>query len=73
VVTGCPKFDDLQFYQEKLTEILHHSEIRKIIVAVMEVPCCSGWLTVAQKAVSDSGKEVPIEERIIGIKGAIKA
>jgi ferredoxin len=71
VVTGCPKFDDLDFYQEKLTEILRHSGITKIIVARMEVPCCSGWLTVARNAVSSSGKEISIEEKVIGIQGEI--
>jgi len=71
VVTGCPKFDDLDFYQEKLTEILRHSEIKKIIVARMEVPCCSGLLTVVRNAVSSSEKEISIEEKVIGIKGEI--
>ena len=71
VVTGCPKFDDLEFYQEKLTEILRHSGIKKIIVARMEVPCCSGWLTVVRNAVSSSGKEITIEEKVIGIQGEI--
>lgn len=71
VVTGCPKFDDLEFYQEKLTEILRHSDIKKIIVARMEVPCCSGWLTVAQNAVTSSGKDISVEERVIGIRGEI--
>jgi len=71
VVTGCPKFDDLDFYQEKLTEILRHSGIKKIIVARMEVPCCSGLLTVVRNAVSSSEKEISIEEKVIGIKGEI--
>jgi ferredoxin len=71
VVTGCPKFDDLEFYQEKLTEILRHSDIKRIIVARMEVPCCSGWLTVAENAVVSSGKGISIEERVIGISGEI--
>ena len=71
VVTGCPKFDDLDFYQEKLTEILRHSGINKIIVARMEVPCCSGLLTVVRNAVSSSEKEISIEEKVIGIKGEI--
>jgi Pyruvate/2-oxoacid:ferredoxin oxidoreductase delta subunit len=71
VVTGCPKFDDLEFYQEKLTEILRDSAIQKIIVARMEVPCCSGWLTVARNAVASSGKDISIEERVIGIRGEI--
>ena len=71
VVIGCPKFDDLKFYQEKLTEILRNSGIKKIIVARMEVPCCSGWLTVVQNAVSSSGKEISIEEKVIGIQGEL--
>jgi len=71
VVIGCPKFDDLQFYQEKLIEILRNSGIKKIIVARMEVPCCSGWLTVVQNAVSSSGKEISIEEKVIGIQGEL--
>ena len=71
VVTGCPKFDDLDFYQEKLTEILRHSEIKKIIVARMEVPCCSGLLTVVRNAVYSSEKEISIEDKVIGIKGEI--
>ena len=73
VVIGCPKFDDLEFYQEKLTEIMRHSRIRKIIVARMEVPCCSGWLTVVRNAVSASGREIAIEEKVIGIQGELMA
>jgi len=71
VVIGCPKFDDLEFYQEKLTEILKNSGIKKVIVVRMEVPCCSGWLTVVRNAVSDSGKDIAIEEKVIGIQGEI--
>jgi Fe-S-cluster-containing hydrogenase component 2 len=71
VVSGCPKFDDIEFYQEKLTEILRHSRINKIIVARMEVPCCSAWLTVVKNAVASCGKAISIEERVIGIKGDI--
>jgi len=73
VVIGCPKFDDLEFYQEKLTEILQNSGIKKVIVVRMEVPCCSGWLTVVRNAVSASGKEIAIEEKVIGIQGELMA
>ena len=71
VVIGCPKFDDLEFYQEKLTEILRNSGIKKVIVARMEVPCCSGWLTVVRNAVSSSDKKITIEEKVISIQGEI--
>ena len=73
VVIGCPKFDDLEFYQEKLTEILQNSGIKKVIVVRMEVPCCSGWLTVVRNAVSASGKKIAIEEKVIGIQGELMA
>ncbi|MBW1858180.1 MAG: 4Fe-4S binding protein [Deltaproteobacteria bacterium] len=73
VVIGCPKFDDLEFYQEKLTEILQNSGIKKVIVVRMEVPCCSGWLTVVRNAVSASGREIAIEEKVIGIQGKLMA
>ena len=73
VVIGCPKFDDLEYYQEKLAEILRNSGIKKVIVARMEVPCCSGLLTVVRNAVSSSGKEISIEEKVIGIQGELIA
>jgi ferredoxin len=71
LVIGCPKFDDLAFYQEKLTEILRNSGIKKVVVARMEVPCCSALLTVVKNAVAASCKEITIEERIIGITGEL--
>jgi ferredoxin len=73
LVIGCPKFDDLSFYQEKLTEILRNSGIKRIVVARMEVPCCSALLTVVQNAVAASGREITIEERVIGITGELTA
>lgn len=69
LVIGCPKFDDLSFYEEKLTEILRHSGIQRVVVARMEVPCCSALLTAVQNAVAASGKGITIEERVIGIAG----
>lgn len=71
LVIGCPKFDDLAYYQEKLTEILRNSGIKRIVVARMEVPCCSALLTVVQNAVAASGREITIEERVIGITGEL--
>jgi ferredoxin len=71
LVIGCPKFDDLASYQEKLAEILRNSGIKRIVVARMEVPCCSALLTMVQNAVAASGKEITIEERVIGITGEL--
>jgi ferredoxin len=73
LVIGCPKFDDLVYYQEKLTEILSNSGIEKVVVARMEVPCCSALVTVVRNAVEASGKDITIEERLIDVTGELVA
>ncbi|MCL6519223.1 MAG: 4Fe-4S binding protein [Armatimonadetes bacterium] len=69
LIIGCPKLDDAPYYIEKLTEILAYSDIKSLTVARMEVPCCSGLTRIAQMAVAASGKEIPIKEIIISIRG----
>jgi len=72
IVIGCPKFDDVQLYEEKLTEIFRQSKIKSITVVNMEVPCCNSLHYIVRKAVERSGKNIPIEQVIIGIKGKRK-
>jgi hypothetical protein len=36
------------------------------------VPCCSGLVHIARQALKLSGKEIPVKEVTIGIKGDIK-
>jgi len=72
IVVGCPKLDDTQFYEEKLTEIFRQSRIKSVTVVNMEVPCCNGLHYIVKKAVECSGKNIPIEQVIIGIKGERK-
>jgi Pyruvate/2-oxoacid:ferredoxin oxidoreductase delta subunit len=72
VVIGCPKFDDVQSYVKKLGEIIKRNDIKSIILAHMEVPCCSGLAWIVTKAVEHSGKTIQIKRHIISIKGEIK-
>ncbi len=71
VVCACPKLDDAQAHQEKLTELFKQSDIKSLTVARMEVPCCGGLTHLAQQAMADSGKNIPIKEVVIGVKGNI--
>lgn len=71
LIIACPKLDDAQLYYEKLTEIFRTNSIRSITVVRMEVPCCGGLIYVTKEAVKASGREIPIEEIVIGIKGEI--
>lgn len=69
VVVGCPKLDDIQYYIEKLSDIVSVNDIKSITVAFMEVPCCGGIVRAAEQAVENSGKEIPIHRIRISING----
>lgn len=43
VLVACPKLDDFDAHQVKLTQILHEAHVRSLTVVRMEVPCCSGF------------------------------
>ncbi|HEY3298108.1 MAG TPA: 4Fe-4S binding protein [Armatimonadota bacterium] len=66
---GCPKFDDAQYYVDKLTMIIQESNIKSLTVIHMEVPCCSGLLWAAQKAIEASGRNVSLEDVVISLRG----
>lgn len=72
LLIGCPKLDDGQAYLEKLTAMLRLNDIKSLTVAHMEVPCCSGLIQIAKRAIADSGKEVPLTTIRIGIQGDVK-
>jgi ferredoxin len=72
LVVGCPKLDDIDSYTGKLTQIIKMNNIKSITVAIMEVPCCRGLLSTVEQALKESGKNIPIEHKIIGISGQIQ-
>ncbi|MAG22391.1 MAG: 4Fe-4S ferredoxin [Candidatus Diapherotrites archaeon] len=71
LVIGCPKLDDVKFYKEKLTAIFKDNNIKSITIAHMEVPCCFGLQSIVEEALGDSGKEIPVEQKIISVRGEI--
>ena len=69
---ACPKLDSNQeTYVEKIKDMILNSGINTLTVAIMEVPCCGGLLRLAQKAVTDAGKKIPVKLIIISIQGEI--
>lgn len=73
LLIACPKLDNFQAHQAKLTDILRHASVNSITVVNMEVPCCSGLVHMAKQAVQDSGKYIPLREATVGIKGELKS
>ncbi len=72
VLVACPKLDDFEARQEKLTEILAAAKPKSLTIVHMEVPCCSGLVYMTRQAIAASGVDVPVKEITIGIKGNIK-
>lgn len=72
VIIACPKLDDAQLYYEKLTGMFRENSIKSVTVVRMEVPCCGGLIYLAKESIKASGKEIPLSEVVIGIKGEIK-
>lgn len=69
LLVGCPKLDDLEFYQDKLTQIFKSNNLKSITYAHMEVPCCFGLVNAIQDALKDSSKDISFQEVVISIKG----
>ena len=69
IAIGCPKFDDISYYIEKLRAIILEGGIKSITVVHMEVPCCLGLLHAAREAIKASGRDVPLESVVISIRG----
>ncbi|MCX8027382.1 MAG: 4Fe-4S binding protein [Thermodesulfovibrionales bacterium] len=71
VMLGCPKFDDIEEYTNKFTDIFANNEIKDITVVSMEVPCCHKLSQVVKRALQMSNKNIPFKEVIISAKGSV--
>ncbi len=71
IAIGCPKLDDVQFYIEKLAQILLANNLRSLTVVHMEVPCCSGLTHVAREAIALSGKPLDFEDVTVSLQGSV--
>jgi NAD-dependent dihydropyrimidine dehydrogenase PreA subunit len=69
---ACPKLDQgKEVYVEKLRSMIDDARITSLNVLVMEVPCCSGLVHIANLAREAASRNVPIKKTVIGIKGDI--
>ncbi len=72
VIIFCPKLDEgIDAYVEKLSQIFRLNEIKSITIANMEVPCCFGTNRVVEAAIKKSGKKIPVQSKVISVKGDV--
>ena len=70
---ACPKLDSgKEVYLEKLTAMIDQAEINTLSVMMMEVPCCSGLLQLAQAASARAARKVPVKTIVVGLDGSIR-
>lgn len=69
VLVACPKQSNFEEDITKLKAILETGNIKSISIVHMEVPCCSGLVYMAQEALKDNKKEIPVKDITIGIQG----
>ena len=71
VMLGCPKFDNAEEYIKKFAEIFRVANIQSVTVVEMEVPCCSALPAIVRKGMEAAGKEIPMKEVVISVRGEI--
>ncbi len=69
---ACPKLDSgIDRYVEKLTAMIDHAKVNTITVVIMEVPCCSGLMAIAQQALENASRKVPLKRAVVSVRGEV--
>lgn len=71
LIIGCPKLDDTNHYLDKLTQFFQTNQLKSVTVLMMEVPCCSGLLSLVKEAMKHANKSIPIFHHTLSVKGEI--
>ena len=69
-IIGCPKLDETD-YADKLTTILRENDLKSVMVARIEVPCCAGLETATKTALQNCGKLIPWQVVTFSIDGKV--
>lgn len=73
VLIGCPKLDDGMQYVEKFAEMFSNMSVKSVSCLRMEVPCCGGMTAILREAIKRSGRNIPLTETVLGVKGDLLA
>jgi hypothetical protein len=69
---ACPKLDEGQdVYVEKIKAWFDEAKINTLTVLIMQVPCCTGLLNLAQQAAQAAKRKVPVKYVVVGLQGEI--
>ena len=71
IAVACPKLDETGEYAQKVADIITTGKPQSITVVHMEVPCCTGLLRIAEKAIALAGSELEINDITISLRGEV--
>jgi NAD-dependent dihydropyrimidine dehydrogenase PreA subunit len=72
LVVACARIDrDVELYTEELRLMVDEARINTLTAVIMQVPCCSGLLRIAQEALQKAGRKVPLKAVVVSIKGEV--
>jgi ferredoxin len=72
LMIACPKLDSGQeVYVDKLTALIDNADIKSLTIMTMEVPCCTGLVSLVEEAASKASREVPIKWIVVSVRGEI--
>lgn len=72
IAIACPKLDEGQdTYVEKIKSWFEDAKINTLTVLIMQVPCCMGLVSLAQQALTDSKRKVPVKSIVVSLQGEI--
>ncbi len=72
IAIACPKLDEGQeVYEKKIKTWLEDAEINTLNVLIMQVPCCSGLMRLAQSALNKSERKIPAKCTVVDFDGNV--
>jgi NAD-dependent dihydropyrimidine dehydrogenase PreA subunit len=69
LLLGCPKFDDAEQNARHFAALFSRQVPRRVLVAIMPVPCCSGLPRLVRAGAAMAGVNVPIEVIRVDFEG----
>lgn len=72
IAIACPKLDEGQDeYVENIKSLIDDAKINTLTVMTMQVPCCQGLVAMAEQALQQAKRKIPIKSIVVSLQGDV--
>lgn len=72
IAIACPKLDEGQDeYVEKIQSLIDDAKINTLTVMIMQVPCCAGLVAMAEQALQQAKRKIPVKSIVLSLQGDV--